>query len=225
MRNIKFYITIIMVIGMILGVNSSSFAGKNYNIDVKNLKRDAENRISRGDTIFELKANVRNNTGKSQTYEIKVTFLSNNDEKIHEATKIATVSPHETKALNTGFWISTSKVRKIDSGYISISKVEEKIDNEEKTYIAKLEKYIDLNLSKLTDSTVELDYSVKLHNNTDKTMIRNVIVRFLDAENNHVRSETMKTIFIAGESKLITDSLVVTANEADRITKGHVSIN
>ena len=223
MRSIKFYMSMVIIIGF-LSVYTTSFAGERYSINVDSIKKAAQNGIWDVNGKIAWTAKVRNTTEKSQTYEVKVDFLNNDNENIQEISRIATINPHETKAVNYEFTLSTSKFRKIDSGYITVSKVEKNAKNEQ-TLTAKIDKRMNSYFNRLSNSSVLVDYSVKLKNNTDKAMIRNVTVAFLDAENNHVKSETRKASFNAGESKLITYSLELKPSDAARIATGHVTIN
>ena len=224
MRNIKFYISMVMVIGLFFGINSSSFAGERYSINLDNLKRAAKKSIWSEDGKVSWTAKLRNTTEKIQTYKVKVDFLNSNNENIREVTRTATINPNETKSVYYDFTLSASKIREIDSGYIAISKIEEIAGNGQ-TLTARLDKNIDLDMGRDYGSSIELSYFFKLKNNTDKTMTRNVTVAFLDADNNHVRSETRRATFSAGESKLISDKLIVSASDAGRIATGNVIIN
>ena len=119
---------------------------------------------------------------------MKVNFLDSNNNKIRETTKITSISPNVTKVVAQKISLTVTDFMDINSGYITISKVEEQ------TLTAKLEKYMSMITNKSSDDSVELAYSVKLRNNTDKAMIRNITVAFLDANNNHVKSETVLLI-------------------------------
>lgn len=224
MRSIKFYISMVIAIGLFIGVNSTSFAEERYDINVDSIKKEIKQSMWGGAKVIEWKAKVRNNSDKSQTYEVKINFLNNNNVNIKEAAKIVTVNPNETKGLNYDMKFDSSTAMEIESGYITIAKVDE-IADKAQTLTARLDKNMDLSMVSISDSSVELAYSVKLRNNTDRTMTRNVTVSFLDADNNHVRSETRKATFAAGELKLISDRLVVRASEAEKIATGHVTIN
>ena len=218
MRSIKFYISVFMVIGLI-SLNSFSFAGERYNIDVKSVKKAAQKNTVGGKAEIRWNAKVKNKTNEAQTYEIKMNFLNTENECVHETTKIATFRPNELKVVTQITSLKPSIFQDIDSGYVTISKINEQ------TLIAKLAKYMDMNINRNPDESVALTYAVKLKNNTDKSMTRNITVAFLDAENNYVKSETRKASFNAGESKSIKDMLELTAADADRIAKGHVTIN
>ena len=219
MRNIKFYISMVMVIGLFISLNSTSFAGERYNIDVDSVKKAAKSSSWGNQAEIEWNAKITNKTDESQNYEVKVNFLDSNNNKIEETTKITSISPNGTKIVTQQMNISAANFKAIDSGYITISKIEEQ------TLTAKLEKYMDMMTNKNSDGSIELSYSVKLRNNTDKAMIRNITVAFLDANNNHVKSETVKTSFDAGEAKLIKDTLELSAYDAARIATSHVTIN
>ncbi|MBN2418160.1 MAG: hypothetical protein JXL81_02150 [Deltaproteobacteria bacterium] len=217
MRNIKFYISMVMVIGLI-SLSGTSFAEERLNIDVECLKNAAMNNTRGGQAEVKWNARVKNNTDEIQTYEIKVKFLNNQNEYVHETAKIATFRPNEIKVVSQMITLETSMVKDIESGYVSVSKLQEQ------NLSVRVDKNIDM-VSGLSDKSVDLAYTVKLKNNTDKAMTRIVTVKFFDEDNNHVKSETKKTSFSAGESKMISDKLEVSAADAGRIAKGHITIN
>ncbi len=218
MRSIKFYISVFMVIGLI-SLNSFSFAGERYNIDVESVKKAAQNSLFDGEAVIKWDAKIKNNTDANQTYEVKVNFLNSDNETIVETARLVTFDPGEAKVVTHVMNIETTKVKGIDSGYATVSKVNEQ------TLAARLDKNMNVNISPLSDDSVSLAYTVKLKNNTDKSMTRKVTVAFLDSNNRQVRSETMQASFNAGESKTITDTLKVSAFDADRISIGHVTLN
>ncbi|NLA74202.1 MAG: hypothetical protein GX846_01785, partial [Deltaproteobacteria bacterium] len=79
---------------------------------------------------------------------------------------------------------------------------------------------------KISDNMVEVAYSVKLRNNTDKAMTKDITVAFMDKNSRSVGSRTKTTSsFNAGESKVITDTITLTATDANRIATGNVTIN
>ena len=218
MRSIKFYISIFMIIGLI-SLNSTSFAGERYNIDVENVKKEAQKSFWDGKADIKWNAKVKNNTDKSQTYEIKINFLNSENRKIHETTKAVELNPGEEKVVNNVINLATLKIRDIDSGYVTISEVNRQ------TLTAKLDKNLNVNINRLSDEAVSLAYTVKLKNNSDKSVTRDITVTFLDENNNWIKGETKKASFNAGESKMISNTLKLSAFDADRIAAGNVTIN
>lgn len=219
MRNIKFYISMVMVIGFFLSVSSSSFAEENYSIDVENIKKIAEQGNWDGSTEIDCNAKIKNNTDSPQSYEVIVNFLNNDNEKIHEESKIATLDANEMKVISNRFSLRSEKIKEINSGYATIAKLKKHI------LTAKVNKNMDFNTNRVSDDSVEVAYSVKLKNNTDKSMTRNVTIAFYDADNNYVKSETRQATFHAGESKKINNTVLLNIADAGRIAKGHVTIN
>ncbi len=218
MRSIKFYISMFMIIGLI-SLSSSSFAGERFNIDVENVKKEAQKSLWDGMTDVKWNAKLTNATDEIQTYEFKVNFLNSENDEILETTRLATFEPNETKAVSQTLNLKNSMIREIDSGYVTISEVNEQ------TLTASLDKNMDMNISRFSDETVSFAYTVKLKNNTDQSVTRNITVEFLDSNNKHVKSETKEESFNAGESKLITNTLVLSAFDASRIAASNVTIN
>ena len=227
MRSIKFYISMAMIIGFFLSVNSISYAKERYNIDVTNIKQKAGESKWLGD-IIEVESNVtvRNKTDKTQKYKIEVYFLNSNNDKISKVTKKARISPNQKRIVSQKLNLRSFSVREIESAYVVVSNAEKEVnDYTEQTIATNLGKNINVKFKGLTRDSVELKYLVKLRNNTDKTMTRNVTVAFLDAENNQIESETTKAAFNAGELKMIADTLKLSTADAEKISTGHVTIN
>ena len=226
MRNIRFYISLIMIIGLFIGINSNSFAGERYNIDINNFKKAVIQNIWDGNADVTWEAKVRNNTDHPKTYLVKVEFFNRANEQMREASKTVTINPSDVKAVSYKLGISSSRIKDIDSGFITISDVEDLAENNQAhVFNAFLQRDIDIDIASISDYSVELSYSVKVRNNTDKAMTRNVTIEFFDKDNNHIKTEKKRTTFTAGEIKMISDKLVVSTSDAKKITKGHVIVN
>lgn len=226
MKNFKFYISVVLIIGLYLGVNSSSFAGEQYSIDIQNLKNTAKQNFWDENAEITWKASVRNNTDKAQTYNVTVDFLNSSKNIIGKETRITEVGAKKTKAVTYKLNFSSSELKEIDSGYVVITKAEDVIDTKAQILTAKVEKKIIKSKRYFSDQSVELAYSVKLRNNTDKSVSKDITVAFLDENSNLIASETRKTSFFnAGEAKIISDKIKLRASDANKIATSHVTIN
>lgn len=226
MKSFKFYISIALIIGLYLSVNSSSFAGEQYSIDIQNLKNAVKQNFWDENAEITWKASVRNNTDKAQTYNVTVDFLNSNKNIIGKETRTTKVGAKKTKTVTYKLNFSSSELKEIDSGYVVITKAEDVIDNKTQTLTAKVENKIIKSKRYFSDQSVELAYSVKLRNNTGKSISKGITVSFLDENSNLIASETRKTSFFnAGEAKIISDKIKLSASDANKIATGHVTIN
>lgn len=226
MRNISIKLVVLLVSLLVLGVSSNSFAEKRYNIDDNGIKDMLSYHSSlNGKDEITWTAWVRNNSDKITTYNVTVNFL-NGDETISQASKLVEIMPNRSKKISDTMILSLSKVDKIDSGYVVVSKIGEVVAEKKQTLSAKIETGVNKNITKLGNNLVELDYNIRLKNNTDKPVKREITIAFLDDNNNRIGSRTMMTgSFKAGESKLISNTIVINASDAERISTGHVTIN
>ncbi len=225
MKNIKIFIGVLLIIGLMV-TTSNTFAEEKYNIDEQSIKKISEGAVDTDKTEIIWKAAVKNNTDKPVTFDVTVDFVNSDNEKVGQATKTRTIAAGETKVVSNRVVIDGADAKDIDSGYVVISKVEESADNKGQELSANLGDSIKGKFKKISDDMVELAYSVKLKNNTGKAMTKDITVAFMDQNSNAVGSKTKTTSsFNAGESKVITDTITLTASDANRIATGHVAIH
>lgn len=226
MRNISIKLVFLLVSLLVLGISSNSFAEKRYNIDDNGIKDMLSYQSSlNGKDEITWTAWVRNNSDKTTTYNVTVNFL-NGDETISQASKLVEIMPNRSKKISNTMILSSSKVDKIDSGYVVVSKIGEVVAEKKQTLSAKIETGVNKNITKSGNNLVELDYNIRLKNNTDKPVKREITIAFLDDNNNRIGSGTrMTSSFKAGESKLISNTILINASDAERISTGQVTIN
>lgn len=214
-----------MIIGLLTIAYSNVSAEERYSIDKESIDKIVNNSLSDDKTQIIWKAKVKNNSDKPVTFDVTVDFVNSDNEKVGQASRTRTVPAGESKIVSNRMIVDSSDARDIDTGYVVISKVEESIDKKEQTLSASLGDSIKKEFKKISENLVELAYSVKLKNNTDKPMKRDITVAFLDENQNPVGSKTKTTSsFNAGESKVISDIITLTAFDANRISTGHVTI-
>jgi hypothetical protein len=225
MRNTKFFIGVLMVIGLLISI-SNTFAEEKYSIDEQSIKKIAEGAADTDKTEIVWKATVKNNTDKPVTFDVSVDFVNSDNEKVGQATKTRTIPAGESKVVSNKMVLNGEEAKDINSGHVVISKVEESADNKGQVLSANLGDSIKGKFKKISDDMVELAYSVKLKNNTDKAMTKDITVAFMDQNSKSVGSRTRTTSsFNAGESKVITDTITLSAADANRIATGNVTIN
>lgn len=225
MKNMKYFFGFLMIIGLLTIAYSNVSAEERYSIDKESIDKIVNNSLSDDKTQIIWKAKVKNNTDKPVTFDVTVDFIRSDNEKVGQASRTRTVPAGESKIVSNRMIVDSSDARDIDTGYVVISKVEESIDKKEQTLSASLGDSIKKEFKKVSDNLVELAYSVKLKNNTDKPMKRDITVAFLDENQNPVGSKTKTTSsFNAGESKVISDIITLTAFDANRISTGYVTI-
>jgi hypothetical protein len=225
MKNTKFFIGVLLIIGLMVST-SNTFAEEKYNIDGQSIKKIADGAADNGKTEIVWKATVKNNTDKPVTFDVSVDFINSQNEKVGQATKTRTIPAGESKIVSNRMVLDGSEVKDINSGYVVISKVEESADKKGQVLSANLGDSIKGKFKKISNDMVELAYSVKLKNNTDKAMTKDITVAFADENSKSVGSRTKTTSsFNAGESKVITDTITLTASDANRIATGNVTID
>lgn len=225
MKNTKFFIGVLMVIGLLIST-SNTFAEEKYNINEQSIKKISDNASGTDKTEILWKATVKNNTDKTVTFDVSVDFVNSDNEKVGQATKTRTIAAGESKSVTNRVVLDGADAKDINSGYVVISKVEEIAENKGQLLSANLGDSIKGKFKKISNDMVELAYSVKLKNNTDKAMTKDITVAFMDQNSKSVGSRTKTTSsFNAGESKVITDTITLTAADADRIATGNVTIN
>jgi hypothetical protein len=225
MKNTKFFICVLFIIGLMV-TTTNTFAEEKYNINEQSIKKIANGATDVGKTEIIWKATVKNNTDKPVTFDVSVDFVNSANEKVGQATKTRTIAAGESKVISNRMVLDGSDAKDINSGYVVISKVEESADKKGQILSANLGDSIKGKFKKISDDMVELAYSVKLKNNTDKAMTKDITVAFMDENSNSVGMKTKTTSsFNAGESKVITDTITLTASDANRIATGHVTIN
>lgn len=225
MKNTRIFMGILLIIGLLVST-SHTFAEEKYNIDEQSIKKIANGAPDNGKTEIVWKATVKNNADKPVTFDVSVDFVNSENEKVGQASKTRTIPAGESKIVSNRVVLDGSDAKEINSGYVVISKVEEIADNKGQVLKANLGDSIKGKFKKISDNMVEVAYSVKLRNNTDKSMVKDITVAFMDENSKSVGSKTKTTSsFNAGESKVITDTITLTATEANRIATGHVTIN
>ncbi|NLD35950.1 MAG: hypothetical protein GX654_03690 [Desulfatiglans sp.] len=225
MKNTRLFIGVLLIIGLMVST-SNTFAGGKYNIDEQSIKKIAEDAPNKGKTEIIWKATVKNNADKPVTFDVTVDFVNSENEKVGQASKTRTIPAGESKIVSNRVVLNGADAKEINSGYVVISKVEESADKKGQELSANLGDSIKGKFKKISDNMVEVAYSVKLKNNTDKAMTKDITVAFMDENSRSVGSKTKTTSsFNAGESKVITDTITLTATEANRIATGHVTIN
>jgi hypothetical protein len=225
MKNTKIFIGVLLIIGLIVGT-SNTFAEEKYSIDGQSIKKIAEGSADKDKTEIVWKATVKNNTDKPVTFDVSVDFVNSENEKVGQATKTRTIPAGESEVVSNKMVLNGSDAKDINSGYVVISKVEESADKKGQVLSANLGETIKGKFKKISNDMVELAYSIKLKNNTDKTMTKDITVAFMDENSNSVGSKTRTTsAFNAGESKVITDTITLTASDANRIATGSVTID
>ncbi|MBN1908035.1 MAG: hypothetical protein JW927_23360 [Deltaproteobacteria bacterium] len=225
MRKTGYIFGILFIIGLMVST-SNTFADGKYNIDEQSIKKIADSAPDDGKTEIVWKATVKNNTDQPVTFDVSVDFVNSENEKVGQATKTRKIPAGESKVVSNRMVIDGADAKDINSGYVVISKVEESADKKGQVLRATLGDSIKGKFKKISNDMVELAYSVKLRNNTDKAMTKDITVAFMDENSNSVGSKTRTTSsFNAGESKVITDTITLTAIEANRISTGNVTIN
>ncbi|GEM_PF-3317708 len=225
MKNTRIFMGILLIIGLMV-TTSHTFAEEKYSIDEQSIKKITDIASDRDKTEIIWKAIVKNNSDQPVTFDVTVDFVNSQNEKVGQATKTRTIPAGESKVVSNRMVLDGSDVKDINSGYVVISKVEESADKKGQVLKANLGDSIKGKFKKISDNMVELAYSVKLRNNTDKAMTKDITVAFMDEYSRSVGSKTKTTSsFNAGESKVITDTITLTATEANRIATGHVTIN
>lgn len=224
MRNFKYYLSILVIIGLFIGMNSNSFAEEKYTIDDQSIQNLINQTNNFGTTEIEWKAKVKNNTDKPITFDVTVDFLNSDNEKLGETSKTRRIPAGKSKVVSNKVLLSSSKVKEIISGYVVVTKVEESFDKKPQTITAKISS-LKKSVKNMSDK-IQLAYNIKLKNNTDKPLTRDITVAFLDEDNNRIGSETRTTSsFNAWESKVISDTMILNATAANKIATGHVIIN
>jgi hypothetical protein len=225
MKKTGYIFGILLIIGLMVSA-SHTFAEGKYNIDEQSIKKIADGAPENGKTEIIWKATVKNNTDQPVTFDVSVDFVNSENEKVVQASKTRTIPAGESKVVSNRMVLDGSDAKDINSGYVVISKVEERADKKGQVLKANLGESIKGKFKKISDNMVEVAYSVKLKNNTDKAMTKDITVAFMDENSRSVGSKTKTTSsFNAGESKVITDTITLTASEANRIATGHVTIN
>jgi hypothetical protein len=225
MKNTKYIIGIFLIIGLMVST-SNTFAEEKYSIDKQSIKKIADDASKTDKTEIFWKATVKNNTDQPVTFDVTVDFVNSENEKIGQATKTRTIPAGESKVVSNKIVLDGADAKDIDSGYVVISKVEESADKKGQVLKANLGDSIKGKFKKISDNMVELAYSVKLRNNTDRALTKDITVAFMDENSRSVGSKTKTTSsFNAGESKVITDTITLTATDANRIATGYVTIN
>lgn len=225
MKNTRYFIGVLMVMGLLIST-SNTFAEGKYNIDEQSIKKITDKASVTDKTEIVWKATVKNNTDKPVTFDVSVDFVNSDNEKVGQAAKTRTIPAGESQVVSNRMILDGAEAKDINSGYVVISKVEEIADNKGQILSANLGDSIKGKFKKISNDMVELAYSVKLKNNTDKAMTKDITVAFMDGNSKSVGSKTKTTSsFNAGESKIITDTITLTASDANRIATGSVTIN
>jgi hypothetical protein len=225
MKSTKIFIGVLLIIGLVVST-SNTFAEEKYSIDGQSIKKIADSATDKAKTEIIWKATVKNNTDKPVTFDVSVDFVNSENEKVGQATKTRTIPAGESKVVSNRVVLDGSDAKDINSGYVVISKVEESADKKGQVLSANLGDTIKGKFKKISNDMVELAYSIKLKNNTDKAMRKDITVAFMDEMSRNVGSRTRTTSsFNAGESKVITDTITLTASDANRIATGSVTID
>ena len=76
------------------------------------------------------KVKLRNNSDKPLTFDVTVAFVDSENDKLGEATETCRIKPGESKKVSNLILLDSNTATKIDSGYVTISNLENTVDVE-----------------------------------------------------------------------------------------------
>lgn len=228
----KFFIALFLVGGLFFMLSSNSMAENRFTIDNESIKSIVEQSrsgrsafSSEGYTEIAWKVKLSNSSDKPLAFDITVAFVNVEDDTLGKTTRTSKLQPGESKMVSNLVLLKADQAKQIDSGYVSIAKKAGKtVDTEAHSIIATVGENIKVGIADHSDKYVKMDYNVKLRNKSSKPVTSDLTVAFLDEDNVKIGETKTKSSFKAGESKTITDTIVLRTSDISRIKSGHVSI-
>ena len=231
MKDKKRYIVLTILGLFIFGSFSNALAEDRFPIDNQSIAaivdQSSKNTsvTSSGEyTEIAWKVKLRNDTDKPISSDVSVAFLNSDQDKLAVTTKTAEIKPGESKVVSNTVLLRSVLAQKIASGYVAVAKAEN--DTENHSLSALIDDSIKAGLSENSGKYIRIAYKVKLRNETNQPMTRDITIAFLDSDNDQVgKQETLTSSFKPGESKTISDTIVIRTSDVKRIASGQVYID
>ena len=232
MKSSRFFTIILLIAGLFFMLSSNSMADTRFSIDKQSIKNIVEQSLNgngsgfkpSGYTEIASKVKLQNSSDKRLTFDVTVTFVNAEKDKLGEATKTCKIKPGESKTVSSLVLLEPYEASKIDSGYVTITSAGNTVDAETHSLIATVNKDIKNEIANVSDKYVKIDYNVKLRNRSSKPVSSDLTIAFLDEDNVKIGEARTKGSFEAGESKTITDTIVLRTSDASRISSSRVTI-
>jgi len=228
MKVSRIFIALIFIGGLILMVSSNSMAASRFTIDKGNIenivKLSTKGHDSGEYTEIAWKVKLQNNSDKPLAFDVTVTFENAEKDKLGETTKTCRIKAGESKIVSNLVLLNSALASQIDSGYVSIAQAENAVDVETHSFIATVDDSTKEKIADNSDTFIKIDYNVKLRNRSSKPVTPDLTVAFLDQDNVKISETRAKASFEAGETRTITDTIVLRASDASRISTGRVVI-
>lgn len=231
MKISRIFMTTLMIVGFVFMVSSNTMADNRFTIDkesianiVKNSERGLSGFDTSGHTEIAWKVKLHNSSDKPIAFDVTVTFVNADKDKLGETTKTCRIGAGESKRVSNMTLLDSAMVDQIDTGYVSIAKAGDTTGVETLSLIASVDNDVKGEVADVSDRYVKIDYNVKLRNKSAKPVNSDLTIAFLDEDNVKIGESKTKGSFEAGESKTISDTIVLRTSDVSRISSGRVVI-
>lgn len=222
--------SVIVIGALFFLVSSNAMAETRFTIDTQSIKsivkqsQNGNGSESAGYTEIASKVKLQNNSDSPLAFDVTVTYLNAEKDKLGEATKTCRIKSGESKMVSSLVLLDPEVASQIDSGYVTIAKADNAVDAETHSIIATVGDTLKADIPDTSDTYIKIDYNVKLRNNSSKPVTSDLTVAFLDEENVKIGEARTKGSFNAGELKTISDTIVLRTSDASRISSSRVTI-
>lgn len=126
MKISRLFISLILIGGLVFMVSTNSMASTNFTLEKESIKNVVDrNRHGKGLTLdgyLEIvsKVKLRNNSDKPLDFDVTVTFVNSEKDKLGEATETFRIEPGESKKVSNLILLDSNTANQIDSGYVTI---------------------------------------------------------------------------------------------------------